>query len=52
LDQSHTAHFADLMNLIEDQETQSLIIAEAKNFFRLYAEIFRTLPMPTPEVRT
>ncbi len=54
LDESHTAHFADLMNLIEDLDTQSLIIEEAKNFFRLYAEIFRTLPMPIPtsEVRT
>jgi|TARA_B110000259_G_scaffold135553_1_gene152675 pyrroloquinoline quinone (PQQ) biosynthesis protein C len=50
LDLAHTAHFAELMNFIEDDLTQSLIIEEAKHFFKLYAAIFRSLPMP--EVHT
>jgi pyrroloquinoline quinone (PQQ) biosynthesis protein C len=44
LDQDHIRFFEDLMNRISDEVDQEQIIHSAKMFFRLYAEIFRTLP--------
>jgi pyrroloquinoline quinone (PQQ) biosynthesis protein C len=46
LDQEHTAHFALLMQQIEDPQDQHDIVHAARAFFKLYAGVFRSLPMP------
>lgn len=46
LDQEHTAHFALLMDRIEDPQDQDDIVHAANAFFRLYADVFRGLPLP------
>ncbi len=46
LDQEHTAHFARLMDRIEDPRDQAAIVHAARAFFRLYGEVFRSLPLP------
>jgi len=46
LDQKHVAHFADLMNQVEDGADQGAIVYAARAFFRLYADVFRSLPLP------
>jgi pyrroloquinoline quinone (PQQ) biosynthesis protein C len=43
LDQSHVAFFEGLMNRIECQSEQDLIIHSAKQFYKLYGDIFRSL---------
>ena len=43
IDIEHVKFFEDLMNKIEDKDTQDLIVNSAKKFFRLYADIFRNL---------
>ena len=48
LDQEHTAHFALLMERIEDPQDQAAIVHAARAFFRLYADVFRGLPLPQP----
>lgn len=49
LDQEHTAHFALLMDQIEDPRDQADIVHAARAFFRLYGDVFRGLPMPLPQ---
>lgn len=44
LDQDHIKFFESLMNRINDATDQQLVIHSAKMFYRLYADIFRTLP--------
>ncbi|MCK9506441.1 MAG: iron-containing redox enzyme family protein [Porticoccaceae bacterium] len=44
LDLEHMQFFETLMNRITESEEQRLIIHSAKMFYRLYADIFRTLP--------
>jgi len=46
LDLEHTAHFALLMDAIEDPADQQAIVDAARAFFRLYGDVFRSLPMP------
>ena len=46
LDQEHTAHFALLMDRIENPEDQADIVHAARAFFRLYGDVFRSLPLP------
>lgn len=46
LDQEHTAHFALLMDQIERPEDQAAIVHAARAFFRLYGDVFRSLPLP------
>lgn len=46
LDREHTAHFEDLMNRIEDSRDQADIVHAARAFFRLYGDVFRSLPLP------
>jgi pyrroloquinoline quinone (PQQ) biosynthesis protein C len=46
LDQEHTAHFELLMERIEHPTDQAAIVHAARAFFRLYADVFRGLPMP------
>lgn len=46
LDQEHTAHFELLMNQVEDPQDQADIIHAARAFYRLYGDVFRSLPLP------
>jgi pyrroloquinoline quinone (PQQ) biosynthesis protein C len=46
LDQQHTAHFALLMDQIDDPRDQADIVHAARAFFRLYGDVFRSLPLP------
>ena len=49
LDREHTAHFAVLMDRIDDAGDQAAIVHAARAFFRLYGDVFRSLPLPQPE---
>ncbi|MFF7399894.1 TenA family transcriptional regulator [Achromobacter sp. NPDC008082] len=44
LDQEHTAHFALLMNRLDDAGDQAAVIHAANMFYNLYGAIFRALP--------
>ena len=46
LDQEHTAHFALLMDAIESPRDRTDIVHAARAFYRLYADVFRSLPLP------
>lgn len=46
LDREHVAHFALLMDRIEDPADQADIIHAARAFHRLYGDVFRGLPLP------
>lgn len=46
LDREHTAHFALLMDRIEDPADQAAIVHAARAFYRLYGDVFRSLPLP------
>jgi len=46
LDREHTAHFAVLMDRLDDAGDQDAVIRAAKAFYRLYANVFRDLPAP------
>ena len=46
LDQEHTAHFALLMDQVQAREDQEAIVHAAKAFYRLYGDVFRSLPLP------
>jgi acyl-CoA synthetase (AMP-forming)/AMP-acid ligase II/heme oxygenase len=46
LDQEHTATFALLMDQIDDPQDQADIVHAARAFFRLYGDVFRSLPLP------
>ncbi len=48
LDREHTAHFALLMDRIEDAGDQADIVHAARAFYRLYGDVFRELPLPQP----
>lgn len=45
LDRQHTAHFATLMDGIEDAQDQEDIVHAAGIFYHLYGEVFRSLPL-------
>jgi pyrroloquinoline quinone (PQQ) biosynthesis protein C len=48
LDQQHVQHFARLMDRIVEAQDQADIVHAARAFFRLYGDVFRSLPMPQP----
>ena len=48
LDREHTAHFARLMNLLDDPADRQAVIHAATMFYRLYGDVFRSLPLPAP----
>jgi pyrroloquinoline quinone (PQQ) biosynthesis protein C len=48
LDREHTAHFALLMDRIDDARDQDAIVHAARAFYRLYGDVFRSLPLPQP----
>ena len=49
LDQEHTAHFELLMDQIEDPKDRADIVHAARAFYRLYGDVFRSLPLPQTE---
>jgi pyrroloquinoline quinone (PQQ) biosynthesis protein C len=46
LDQEHTAHFETLMGDIQAAEDRAAIVHAARVFYRLYGDLFRSLPLP------
>jgi pyrroloquinoline quinone (PQQ) biosynthesis protein C len=46
LDVEHTAHFALLMDSLENPRDQAAIVHAARAFYRLYGDVFRGLPLP------
>ncbi len=51
LDREHTAHFALLMDRIDDPADQHAIVHAAKVFYSLYRDVFLSLPMPQTVAR-
>ena len=49
LDREHTAHFALLMDRIENPDDQAAIVHAARVFYRLYGDVFLSLPLPRRE---
>lgn len=49
LDQSHTAHYADLVDRLDDDGDRDAIVHAARMFYRLYGDVFRELPLPRPQ---
>nr|WP_145547353.1 iron-containing redox enzyme family protein [Variovorax boronicumulans] len=52
LDQEHTAHFELLMDQIESPRDQDDIVHAARAFYRLYGDVFRSLPLPQAQAAT
>ena len=46
LDIGHMRFFESLMNRIDDRRERAIIVHAARMFFALYANVFRTLPLP------
>ena len=46
LDQQHVATFQRLMDRLDDPSDQAAVVHAARAFYRLYADIFRGLPLP------
>jgi pyrroloquinoline quinone (PQQ) biosynthesis protein C len=46
LDREHTAHLARLLDRLDERDDQAAVIHAARVFYRLYANVFRDLPMP------
>ena len=46
LDKEHVTHFARLMERVDDPADQAAIVHAARAFFRLYGDVFRSLPLP------
>jgi long-subunit acyl-CoA synthetase (AMP-forming)/pyrroloquinoline quinone (PQQ) biosynthesis protein C len=49
LDREHTATFALLMDQLDDPGDQADIVHAARAFYRLYGDVFRSLPLPQAE---
>lgn len=45
LDQDHMKFFAELVNRLEDVDDRRFVLHTAKRFYRLYGDVFRTLPL-------
>ncbi len=46
LDREHTAHFAQLIDAIDEPADHRAIVHATRMFYRLYGDIFRGLPLP------
>ena len=46
LDQDHVKFYEGLMNRIDDVQDQAQIIHSARRFYRLYAQVFRSIDQP------
>jgi acyl-coenzyme A synthetase/AMP-(fatty) acid ligase len=51
LDREHTAQFALLVNALDDPQDQDAVIHGARVFYRLYGDVFRSLPLPQAALR-
>ena len=49
LDQEHMGHFANVINQLDQPADQAAVIHCARMFYRLYGDIFRSLPMVARE---
>lgn len=49
LDREHTAHLAKLMNALDDARDQADVVHAANMFYRLYGDVFRSLPLPASQ---
>jgi len=45
IDVSHMAFYQNLVNRLQDEKDQLAVIQGAKRFYRLYADVFRDLPL-------
>ncbi|WP_295849822.1 iron-containing redox enzyme family protein [uncultured Xylophilus sp.] len=52
LDQEHTAHFELLMDQIDHPQDRADIVHAARAFYRLYGDVFRSLPLPHAQAQT
>jgi hypothetical protein len=52
LDREHTAHLATLLDALDDDGDQAAVTHAARMFYRLYADVFRSLPLPAAAVST
>jgi acyl-CoA synthetase (AMP-forming)/AMP-acid ligase II/pyrroloquinoline quinone (PQQ) biosynthesis protein C len=52
LDQEHVGHFELLMNQVRDPRDQADIVHAARAFFKLYGDVFRSLPLPASDAGT
>lgn len=50
LDREHVDHYAMLVNGLDDETDRAAVVHAAEVFFRLYGDVFRSLPMPRAEV--
>ena len=48
LDREHMQHLATLLDRLEDPADQQAVVHAANMFYRLYGDIFRSLPLPSP----
>jgi len=48
LDREHTHHLAALLDRVDDPSDQAAVVHAARMFYRLYGDIFRSLPLPSP----
>ena len=48
LDREHTQHLAALLDRLDDPADQAAVVHAARMFYRLYGDVFRSLPLPSP----
>ena len=48
LDREHMQHLATLLDRLENPADQHAVVHAANMFYRLYGDIFRSLPLPSP----
>ncbi|HKU85573.1 MAG TPA: iron-containing redox enzyme family protein [Casimicrobiaceae bacterium] len=48
LDREHTHHLAALLDRLKDGSDQAAVVHAARMFYRLYGDVFRSLPLPSP----
>jgi len=48
LDREHMHHLATLLDRLENPADQHAVVHAANMFYRLYGDIFRSLPLPSP----
>ena len=50
LDREHVDHYATLVDGLDDEGDRAAVLHAANAFFKLYGDVFRSLPMPRAEV--
>ena len=46
LDREHTKHLAELLDKLDDAGDRESVVHAARMFYRLYGDVFRSLPLP------